>query len=148
MDEHDEPIPIEQTTVDYLLVADYAEVINGKAYVVGAGWDKFSPPAYPAPMKIGIAVGIRVPYLESNTPHHLSVRMRNGDGQEVFKIEGDLETGRPPGSRGDSILVPLAVNAQVDVPSPQLFELVAEVDSQSRRRISIRAMRIGPPGPA
>jgi hypothetical protein len=145
MVEQNETIPVEQTTVDYLLVADYAEVINGRAYIMGAGWDKFAPPAYPAPMRIGIAVGIRVPYLESNTPHRLSVRLRNGDGQEVFKIEGDLETGRPPGSRGDSILVPLAVNAQVDVPAPQLFELLAEVDGQSTRRISIRAMKAGSP---
>ena len=63
-----------------------------------------------------------------------------GDGADLFKIEGDLETGRPPGSRGESVLVPLAVNAQVDVSGPQLMELVALVDGGATRRISIRAV--------
>jgi hypothetical protein len=133
-------VPIEGTSIDFLLTADFAEVVQGKVYVMGAGWDKFAPPAYPAVMRIGLAAGIRVPYLESNVPHHLSLTLRSGDGADLFKIEGDLETGRPPGSRGESVLVPLAVNAQVDVPGPQLMELVAVVDGGATRRISIRAV--------
>lgn len=133
-------MPVEGTAIDFLLTADFAEVVQGKVYIMGAGWDKFAPPTYPAVMRIGLAAGIRVPYLESNVPHHLSVTLRSGDGEDLFKIEGDLETGRPAGSRGESVLVPLAVNAQVDVRGPQLMELVAEVDGRSTRRISIRAV--------
>lgn len=133
-------VPTEETSIDFLLTADFAEVVQGKVYIMGAGWDKFAPPAYPAVMRIGLAAGIRVPYLESNVPHHLSVILRSGDGEDLFKIEGDLETGRPAGSRGESVLVPLAVNAQVTVSAPQLMELVAEVDGRATRRISIRAV--------
>jgi hypothetical protein len=136
----DDAVLIEETTIDFLLTADFAEVVQGKVYVMGAGWDKFAPPAYPAVMRIGLAAGIRVPYLESNVPHHLSVTLRSGDGEDLFRIDGDLETGRPPGSRGESILVPLAVNAQVNVSGPQLMELVAEVDGRATRRMSIRAV--------
>jgi hypothetical protein len=131
---------IEETTIDFLMTADFAEVVQGKVYMMGAGWDKFAPLAYPAVMRIGLAAGIRVPYLESNVPHHLSVTLRSGDGADLFKIDGDLETGRPAGSRGESILVPLAVNAQVNVAGPQLMELVAEVDGRAMRRMSIRAV--------
>jgi hypothetical protein len=131
---------IEETTIDFLMTADFAEVVQGKVYMMGAGWDKFAPLAYPAVMRIGLAAGIRVPYLESNVPHHLSVTLRSGDGADLFKIDGDLETGRPVGSRGESILVPLAVNAQVNVAGPQLMELVAEVDGRAMRRMSIRAV--------
>jgi hypothetical protein len=138
----DDAVLNEGTTIDFLLTADFAEVVQGKVYVMGAGWDKFAPPAYPAVMRIGLAAGIRVPYLESNVPHHLSVTLRSGDGVDLFRIDGDLETGRPAGSRGESILVPLAVNAQVDISGPQLMELVAEVDGRATRRLSIRA--IGP----
>lgn len=138
----DDAVLNEETTIDFLLTADFAEVVQGKVYVMGAGWDKFAPPAYPAVMRIGLAAGIRVPYLESNVPHHLSVTLRSGDGVDLFRIDGDLETGRPAGSRGESILVPLAVNAQVDISGPQLMELVAEVDGRATRRLSIRA--IGP----
>jgi hypothetical protein len=125
--------------IDYLLAADYAEVIGGKSYIVGAGWDRFSPGAYPASMRLGIAVGLRVPFLQSNVPHHLVLVLRDGDGQELLKIEGDLETGRIPGSRGESMLVPLAANAQVPLEKAQLLELVAQV-GESTRRINIRAL--------
>jgi hypothetical protein len=118
----DDAVLIEETTIDFLLTADFAEVVQGKVYMMGAGWDKFAPPAYPAVMRIGLAAGIKVPYLESNVPHHLSVTLR------------------PPGSRGESILVPLAVNAQVNVSGPQLMELVAEVDGRATKRMSIRAV--------
>jgi hypothetical protein len=131
---------IEQTAVDFLLTADFAEVVQGKVHLMGAGWDKFAPPAYPAVMRIGLAAGIGVPYLESNVPHHLTVTLRSGDGEDLSKIDGDLETGRPVGSRGESILVPLAVNAQVNVSGPQLMELVAEVDGRASKRMSIRAV--------
>jgi hypothetical protein len=136
----DDAVLIEETTIDFLLTADFAEVVQGKVYMMGAGWDKFAPPAYPAVMRIGLAAGIKVPYLESNVPHHLSVTLRSGDGEDLFRIDGDLETGRPPGSRGESILVPLAVNAQVNVSGPQLMELVAEVDGRATKRMSIRAV--------
>ena len=135
-----EALPAERTTVEYLLASDYAEVVNGKVYIMGAGWDRFAPPAFPAPMRLGIAAGIRVPYLESNTPHHLTITLRDGDGHELFRLDGDLETGRPPESRGDAAFVPLAVNAQVDIPGPQLLELVAQVDEGPMRRLTIRAV--------
>lgn len=136
----------DRTTVDYLLVADYAEVINGKSYIVGGGWDRLSPPSYPAELRIGIAAGVRVPFLESNRPHHFSITLRDGDGGELFRVEGDLETGRPPRSRGESTLVPIAMNAPLRIEKPQTFELTAQV-GESVRHINIRAMSSGPAGP-
>lgn len=133
----------DQTSIDYLLASDFAEIINGKSYIMGGGWDRLSPPSYPATMRLGIAVGVRVPFLESNRPHHLTIVLRDADGNELVRIEGDLETGRPPASRGESSLVPLAANATVTVDKPQLLELVAQV-GESIRRINIRTMPAGP----
>lgn len=132
----------DHTVIDYLLAADFAEVINGKSYVMGAGWDRISPPQYPAHVRLGIAVGVRVPFLESNQPHHLTITLREGDGKELVRIEGDLETGRPPQSRGESTLVPLAANTNVTIEGPQLLEIVAQI-GESTKRISIRAMTPG-----
>jgi hypothetical protein len=145
MDEDVVELPVDRTVIDYLIVADYAEVVSGKTYLMGGGWDKFGPPGYPAQMRLGIAVGIRVPYLEANQAHHFIVALTKGDGGELFKLEGDVETGRAPGSRGDSTLVPFAANIITTLEGPQLLELVARVGS-SVQRMSIRA--IEPPGPA
>lgn len=138
MSEPDIQLPVENTTIDLLMTSDFAEVVAGKLYVMGGGWDKFAPPAYPAQIRLGIAAGIRVPYLEANTPHHFSVALTRGDGGEIFKVEGDLETGRSPGSRGESAFVPFAANVMAVLDGPQLLELVARVDN-SIKRISIRA---------
>jgi len=131
-------LPDDHTEIDYLLTADFAEVINGKTYIMGGGWDAFTPPQYPAPIRLGIAVGIRVPFLESNVPHHMTVVLRH-EAIEYFRMEGDLETGRRPGARGESVLVPIAVNAQFIVPEPQTLVLIADVDGRSLRRTTIRA---------
>lgn len=137
-EQSDLQLPIDQTTIDLLLTSDFAEVVGGKLYVMGGGWDKFAPPAYPAQIRLGIAVGIRVPYLQANIPHHFSVTLTKGDGGELFKVEGDLETGREPGSRGESAFVPFAANIMTTLEQPQLLELVARV-GESTRRASIRA---------
>ena len=131
-------LPEEHTDIDYLLTADFAEVVNGKSYIMGGGWDSVSPPAYPAQVRLGIAVGLRVPFLESNTPHHFVVTVRR-EANEYFRMEGDVETGRRPGARGESVLVPFAVNAQFVLNEPQTIELTAEVDGHPMRRTSIRA---------
>jgi hypothetical protein len=136
-------IPEETTGIDYLLTADYAEVINGKSYIVGGGWDRITPPEFPASIRLGVAVGIRIPYLDTNVPHRVRLVLRSGDGSDLFRLEGDLEAGRPPGSRGDSQLIPLAANAQVTVGAPGLLELLAEVDDRPARRQSIRVVGQG-----
>ena len=134
----------EHAVIDYLMAADFAEVINGKTYIMGGGWDKFTPASYPAQLRLGVAVGIRVPYLEANLPHHFMLLLRNGDGKELLKLEGALETGRAPGSRGEDTLVPIAANTQIELAEPDQLELVAQV-GESTKRISIRAL--GSPTP-
>lgn len=133
-------LPQEHTEIDYLLVADFAEVINGKSYLMGVGWDSFTPPSYPAGFKLGVAIGVRVPFLESNTPHHLTVVLRS-EANEYFRMEGDLETGRRPGARGESTLVPMAFNAAFPLQEPQVLEVIADVDGRTARRLTIRAER-------
>lgn len=140
---NDEPkaeliLPEDHTEIDYLLTSDFAEVVNGKTYLMGAGWDSVSPATYPAEIKLGIAVGVRVPFLESNMPHHITIVLR-AESNDYFRMEGDLETGRRPGARGESALVPIAVNTRIVLTEPQTLELTAEVDGRSIRRITIRA---------
>ena len=112
----------ERTTVDLLVAADFAEVVNGKLYVMGAAWETFRPPVYPAVMRLAIALAVRVPYLDAGVPHRITLTLMDADGAELVRVDGNLETARPPDSRGDPILVPLAVNAQVEIAGPRSLE--------------------------
>lgn len=133
-------LPQERTDIDFLVLADFAEVVNGKLYLMGGGWARFNPPTFPAVMRFGLAVGVRVPYLEAEMAHSLQVVLRGGDGQEHLTMQAEFETGRPPGTRGDPQLVPLALNGSLEVKQPDSFEFVASVDGVVRRRYGFRAI--------
>jgi hypothetical protein len=87
-----------------LLLADAAEVTNGKVSSLGAGW---SVTATPTPPMALVAV-IDVPWDQTNQKHQLVIELRDADGQAVsfspgpdgppaLHVEAEFETGRPPG---------------------------------------------------
>lgn len=86
-----------------LLLADAAEAVNGKLYVLGGGWSVTGPE--PAPM--AIAMKIEVPWDQGNDVHGLELRLVDADGQPVLVagsegetpvvLDAQFETGRPPG---------------------------------------------------
>jgi hypothetical protein len=98
-----------------LLLADSAQAVSGKLYVLGGGWDVIGPVAGPT----AIAMIIEVPYNETNRPHVVRVELQDPDGQPApvgergkpIWIETQLEVGRPPGHPpGTPFNVPLAFN--------------------------------------
>ncbi len=98
-----------------LLLADAAQAVEGKLYVLGGGWSVTGPE--PSPM--AIAVKIEVPWSQTNTKHRLRLELLDSDGTAVIppgaseglRVEGDFEVGRPPGTKpGTPIDVPFAVN--------------------------------------
>lgn len=84
------------------LLADHAEVVQGKLYTMGAGWDRLTlSKENPTLSSFSIATVLRVPWTASNQPHTWEVSLKHEDGQEVFAPTppgGQFETGRPPGA--------------------------------------------------
>lgn len=96
-----------------LLLADSAEAVNGKLYILGGGWS-ITNATIPT---MSIAIKIEVPWNEANTPHKLDLVLVTEDGQpvkmngQICQIQGEFEVGRPPGLRqGTPLDVALAVN--------------------------------------
>lgn len=141
MDQLETPITLrEHTDVDFLILADFAQAVGGKLYLQGGGWSRFSPPAYPAPVQFGVGLGVRVPYEETEDRHHVELTMQTADGADLWRIDADLETGRPPGSRGEAQLAILAVSGSAQLQEPGEFVLRASVDGKERKRVSFKAM--------
>lgn len=130
----------EQTQVDFLILGDFAQVMGGKLNLMGGGWTRFSPPQYPATIQVGIAAGVRVPYSEAEDKHHIELRMEDADGAELWKVEADLETGRPAGTKGESQLGIIALNGSARLEGPGEFVVRASVDGREGRRISFKAV--------
>jgi hypothetical protein len=123
--------------VDYLLVADRAEVVNGKLYLMGGAWDRIQPSAFPHRMIVGIALGVRIPFAHTDDQHTVAVEMQQ-DEQRLVGFEAKLTTGRPPGMAGMDMLVPMAFNIPVSIPAEGQVVLRASVDGRTPRRHEIR----------
>ncbi|MBI4728610.1 MAG: hypothetical protein HY775_03805 [Acidobacteria bacterium] len=130
--------------IEFLILADHAEAVGGKLYLTGAGWtDSWrgpQPEGQPLPIThFGIAVSVLVAWTETNRPQHLRMRIENEDGTtQHATVEGDIEVGRPPGlPPGSDQRAVLAVNANVQFPSPGGYRIVAEV-GEGVRTVSFR----------
>jgi len=102
-----------------MLLADAAQAVNGKLYVLGGGWSITGP--QPTPM--ALAVKLEVPWDRANLKHAWRLELLDEDGAPVevpgppggelqpLQLGGELETGRPPGLKpGTPLDVPLAFN--------------------------------------
>jgi len=82
-----------------MLLADAAQALGGKLYVLGGGWSITGPEPTPS----ALAIKIEVPWTEANQPHTLRLTLLDADGQPValgdktLDITADFEVGRPVG---------------------------------------------------
>lgn len=100
-----------------MLLADAAQAVGGKLYVLGGGWSVIG--ATPAPM--AIAIKIDVPWSETDVRHRWTLDLIDQDGRPVLvpaaagaepvTISGEFQVGRPPGlAEGTPIDLPLAIS--------------------------------------
>ena len=44
--------------IEYALLADAAQAVGGKVFVLGGGWNLFRSASYPAPVQFAVAIGL------------------------------------------------------------------------------------------
>ena len=126
--------------IDYLLVADRAEVVNGKLYLMGGSWDRIQPQQFPHRMMLGIALGVRIPFAYTDDQHTVAIELQHNDTR-IIGFEAKLATGRPPGMAGMDMLVPMAFNIPIAIPGEGQVTLKAVIDGASGRRHEIKVIQ-------
>ena len=128
-----------------ILLADYAEALNGKLYVMGGGWSVTNP----EPLPMALALKVEVPWDQSNRPHQLSIRLVDADGQAVeqdspegrhpIEMGADFEVGRPPGVKhGSPLDFALALNIQRGpLERDTRYSWVVYLDGETREEWSV-----------
>jgi hypothetical protein len=102
-----------------MLLADAAQAIGGKLYILGGGWSV----AGPGPVAMAIALKIEVDWNEANRRHNLKLALLTEDdqpvrvpgpaGDQAVEVGGEFEVGRPPGLRpGSALDFTVAINVQ------------------------------------
>ena len=121
--------------VEWLILADAAQVTGGKLYLIGGGWDKVTTNKFPLRQSMSIAVSFRVPWTETNERHSFEVEIESADGEAIAKVPGHFEIGRPPGTPpGQDQRAQFAVNANWSINKPGGYVVIARVDGQEGQR--------------
>jgi len=103
--------------IEYAVLADHAEIVNGKLYLMGGGWDTYNATQVPVNVRMAIAIGVRIEWDETNKPVPVRVYVEDDDGLEIVRAEGALNVGRPPHlPPGSGQLAQMAVTLPANVP--------------------------------
>jgi hypothetical protein len=108
-----------------MMLADHAQVADGKLFISGGGWNVTGP----GPVPFAIALYIEVPWDRTNTKHTFKLELLDADGEPVtvetpegtqpILGEGEFEVGRPTGMKpGTPVAIPLAFGFQSPPPLP------------------------------
>jgi hypothetical protein len=126
-------------TVEYLLLANHAEVRGGLLYVSGAGWANLfrgsRNPDDPIPLShFGIGAGFLIPYDETNQLHHIVARIAKEDGdEELTRIQGNMEVGRPTGlAQGAEQHIVVGLSVDVQFPEEGTYRVVVQIGKDER----------------
>jgi hypothetical protein len=122
-----------------MLLADAAQAVEGKLYILGGGWSITGP----GPAAMAIAIKIEVPWTEANRPHLLELSLLDEDGQVVLVptpmgnsplvLGGEFEVGRPAGLKvGTPLDVVLALTlGPIQLTPDRRYVWRCSIDGQS-----------------
>jgi hypothetical protein len=98
-------------SIDFLILADRAEAVNGKLYIMGGALETYFIQDIKQPILVSFAVGVLVPWNATNREYELGTKIESEDGQLVFQLGAKFNQGRPPTVKpGDSQRVILAAS--------------------------------------
>jgi hypothetical protein len=128
--------------IEWLILADAAQVVGNKLYLLGGGWDRLSPSkGFPFEQRCAIALAIKVPWNETNQKHEFEIEVCSEDQateelKSIAKINGQFEVGRPAGiPAGQEQHIQLAIDLRLKVDSPGTKIIIARADGTELKRL-------------
>ena len=136
----------DKPTVDFLILADRAEAVNGKLYVMGGGWDRMYVPDFSQQQSISIATGILVPWNATNNNHSLAIRLETQDANELAALSLNFKAGRPPLlGQAESQRVVLAFQLAIRLPGPGTYVVKALINNEESKKAIFYAQMLPTP---
>lgn len=129
--------------VEWLILADSAQVVGNKLYLLGGGWDVLTIlTEFPAKQHCAIAASFKVPWTETNQPHDAEMWIEDEDGKELLKVTGQVEVGRPAGIPvGQVQRAQIAADALLEFTRPGTYVIKARINGQEGPRVPFRVVR-------
>ena len=127
--------PMEDFQIEFLILADKAEVLGGKLYMMGGGYDRKYIGNIEGPVDLVVVAGILVPWHSTNRELAFSLSIEDVDGKPLLEkpIEGTLRLGRPADAEeGQTFRVMSVLNGRLKLPGYGTYRVVATAGGSSR----------------
>jgi hypothetical protein len=132
----------DQPEIDFLILADRAESLNGKLYMMGGVWDQIGVVDFTKPIAFSLALGLLIPWNATNLDHTLQVRLLDEDGNVLFGVDGGFKAGRPPQlPPGASQHNVLTFTVAAILPKPGAYRAEATINGAATRSTSFVAFQ-------
>ncbi len=98
--------------IDCFLLADAAQVANGKLFILGGGWARLTTESLPVVRAYELAVRVVGPWTETNRKLSFELQMVDEDGKALLDqvVRADISVGRPVQLKeGTDQVVPLTL---------------------------------------
>ena len=138
------PIPtndsgIEQVEIENLMIADWAERINGRLYIQGGGWERKSFKG--RFIEFAVVITFLVPWTLTNQQQRFTVAFESEDGTTVARTrQGRFTVGRPATSvPGQHFRHPFAATHLLRLPGSGAYNVVVTLNGLVRRSVTFYA---------
>lgn len=123
--------------VDWIILADAAEAVNNKLYLIGGGWETITvnrplPVQYPC----AVAVAFSVPWDQTDRLHTIEIAIEDQDGVRLASVVGQIEVAKPSGvPLGSAQRVQMAMKVVLPLQRLGTHVVVARIEDREARRI-------------
>jgi len=133
--------------LDFLIMADKAEAINGKLYMIGGGFDRVGVPQSQPLAFYDLALGFLVDYNETNESHEFSLALKDADNNDLRPpLAGQIEVGRPAGmTAGQEQRVIIVFRGPFPVSGPGNLRWIPTLDGQEAESTRFRVDHVDLP---
>lgn len=123
--------------VEWIILADAAEAVNNKLYLIGGGWETITVNR-PLPIQhpCAVAVAFSVPWDEADRQHNIEIVIEDQDGGKLVDVAGQIEVGRPAGvPLGRAQRVHMAVKVLLPLQRLGTCAVIARIEGREARRV-------------
>jgi hypothetical protein len=130
------------------LLCDHAQVRDGLLFVLSGGITRIMRDSFPAAMGTCLALMLEFDSTETDRPHQLEILVLGEDGEEVARMDAEVQIDGTPRARvAENLQLPIAVDLRAaGLAKAGAYELHVYVDAEHRRTLQFWAEQIAGDG--
>ena len=126
------------------MLCDHAQVRDGLLFVLSGGISRIMRDSFPAAMGTCLALVLECDSTETDRPHQLEILVVGEDGEEVARMEAEVQIDGTNRARlAENLQLPISVDLRAaGLARPGAYELHVYVDAEHRRTLQFWAEEI------